>query len=166
MFVEYEYTLEDEKRNAKQLVCFLYRRLLLPAVVSAAMGVAIVVLALTVFAEEKIFLWLGCLLLIAAAFIALSFVVVYVSASKSTEKAFSIYSAGGKERFSIEYSDGTYIFCNLSKGDITRYSASDIASATLYKNLLLLKLVSKQIICCPNDARTCQLFAGYISKKK
>lgn len=165
MIAEYEFTLQDEKRNAKQLVCYLYRRLFLPAVMSAAMGVATLVLALTVLTDVKPILYLACLLLAGTVFILLSFVLVYVLSVKNTEKAFAMYSTDGKEKFSIEYEEGIYTFCNISKGNVVKYSATDIVSVIPYKNLLLLKLVSKQIVSCPNDATTRQMFAGYLQIK-
>jgi len=166
MIAEYEFTLEDEIRNAKQIVCFLYRRLLLPTVASAAMGVAILALALTILADEKIFLVLGCALLGVVVITLCTFLFVYVLSVKNTKKAFAMYSVDGKEKFSIEYADGIYAFYNVSKGNVTRYAATDIVSVTPYRNLLILKLTSKQIVACLNDANTRQLFAGYLHAKK
>lgn len=81
------------------------------------------------------------------------------------KKAFAMYGAGGKEKFSIEYAEGIYTFCNILKGNVVKYAAKDIVSVTPYKNLPVLELISKQIVVCPNDANTRQIFAGYLSAK-
>ena len=165
MIVEYEYTLEDAKRNAKQLLCYLYRMLLWPALVSAILGVVLVVLAFTAFVGEKIFLYLGCLLLLVAVFVALTFLFMNLLWAKNTTKAFAVYAVGGKERLSIELSDGVYVFSNLSKGNVARYSVQDILSVKQYRNLLIVKLASKEIVACPNEERVRQLFAQYLPAK-
>lgn len=166
MFVEYELTLEDEQRNAKQIVCFLYRRLLLASVILTVLAVLVFALDMTIFDMDKTLLVLCFSLLFIVVTILATFLAVYFLSVKNTKKAFAMYSKDGKEKFSIEYEEGIYTFCNASKGNVVKYSRSDIVSVTPYKSMLILKLISKQIVACPNDENTREMFAGYLSSKK
>ena len=166
MIFEYENTLDDAKRNAKHLIDYLYRKLLLPAIITAAMGVAVLALALTVLTEERIFLYLGCMLLLLAVFILLTFVFTRILCAKNVEKSFAVYSSEGKEKFSIEYNDGVYVFTNISKGNVAKYVAADIVSVKPYRELLVLKLASKEMFICPNAPQTRQIFAQYLPTRQ
>lgn len=163
MAVEYEMTLEDDKRFIKKF--FLHKTvflMLLAISVFAFLGGFLLGLGYTILPEGKI---CGIILLIFSFVILFMYVMSFLVTVKAHTNSTKLFCENGKRTCRVERIEDKFVISNLTKNNVTTLDGGDILSVEAYQDVLIIKLKSNQSLLMPNKDGLRELFADYFVKK-
>lgn len=161
--VEYRINKDEKRRQINQFLIYISRTILIIAVVAFLIGITILVYGCV--SKEKTRIEYGGAIVIGDVLVLIGFLLRYKSTMNNLIKDFECSSVNNEKIVKISIEEPVVTFENKTCGDIINYKLSDMGKGTIFKNIIVFKLVSKQYLFIPNTEQTRELFKNHLFNK-
>ncbi len=163
--ISYEISLNDSKKRIRQFHFYYAKRWLFPAILLIVASVVCWATGYTILNDNDSIVIFGYL---ALGFVSGIVIINCISIGKSIKfhvDDFNMVSKDGKIQVTIEQRPDEFIFTNGANGNVTTYRNAEISNAVIYKDIFMIKLMSKHVVILPNIDIIRNMFGGYIGIK-